>query len=56
MRTCAVAVDVDGPVEHFRKCLNLEMVAVDAQVALPLDIISDFFRHVLRVVVGILFL
>ena len=47
---------MDGPVVELGHGLDLQMVAVDAEVALPLDVVRDVLGHVLRVVVGVLLL
>lgn len=47
---------MNGSVVHFRECLDFEVIAVNAEVTFPFDVIGDLLRHVLRIIIGVLFL
>ena len=51
--TSGVAEDVYGPVVHLAEGLDLQVVAVDPVVPLPLDVGLQVLGHVLPEVVGV---
>ena len=54
--TQTVTVDIDGPVVHLAHGLNLQVVAVDAEVALPLHIRLQVLSDVLAEIISVLLL
>ena len=54
VRTDAILVDFNGPVVHLSHGLHLKVIAIAVVIALPVDVLLEILRHILRKVVGIL--